>query len=145
VISNPADQLGSLRGALGGLIAVLALIALTGLLTSSRVGIRDHQRDVQVLRAMGLTPAQVKTAVVVRMTVLALVAAAFGAALGRAVSSDLISAMSRTYGLGAGLGRPAPVGTVLAATGLAVATAAVAGILAARTQEQIPAAVVLGP
>lgn len=145
VVSNPADQLGTLRAALGGLIAVLALIALTGLLTSSRVGIRDHQRDVQVLRAMGLTPAQVKTAVVVRMTVLALAAAALGAAVGRAVSSDLISAMSRTYGLGAGLGRPAPLGTVLAATALAVATAAVAGVLSARTQNRIPAAVVLGP
>jgi putative ABC transport system permease protein len=145
VVSNPADQLGILRAALGGLIAVLALIALTGFLTSSRVGIRDHQRDVQVLRAMGLTPAQVKTAVVVRMTVLALAAAVLGAAVGRAVSSDLISAMSQSYGLGTGLGRPAPVGTVLAATALAVATAAVAGALSSRTQRQIPAAVVLGP
>ena len=62
-----------------------------------------------------------------------------------AISSDLISAMSETYGLGAGLGRPAPVGTVIAATALAVATAAVAGVLSARTQQQIPAAVVLGP
>jgi putative ABC transport system permease protein len=145
VVSNPADQLGSLRAALGGLIAVLALIALTGFLTSSRVGLRDHQRDVQVLRAMGLTPAQVKAAVVVRMTVLALAAAALGAAVGRAVSSDLISAMSETYGLGAGLGRPAPIGTVLIATALAVATAAVAGVLSARAQHHIPAAVVLGP
>jgi putative ABC transport system permease protein len=145
VVSNPADQLGILRAALGGLIAVLALIALTGFLTSSRVGIRDHQRDVQVLRAMGLTPAQVKTAVVVRMTVLALAAAVLGAAVGRAVSSDLISAISESYGLGAGLGRPAPLGTVLAATALAVATAAVAGVLSGRKRQQIPAAVVLGP
>jgi putative ABC transport system permease protein len=145
VVSNPADQLGSLRAALGGLIAVLALIALTGLLTSSRVGIRDHQRDVQVLRAMGLTPAQVKTAVVARMTVLALAAAVLGAAVGRAVSSDLISGMSETYGLGAGLGRPAPVGAVVAATALAVATAAAAGVVSAWRQQLIPAAVVLGP
>ncbi len=145
VVTNPADQLGDLRAALGGLIGVLALIALTGLLTSSRVGIRDHLRDVQVLRSMGLTPAQVKTAVVVRMTVLALAAAVIGVTVGRAVSTGLISAMSETYGLGAGLGRPAPAGSVLAATALAVATAAIAGLLSARTQQRVPAAVVLGP
>ena len=145
VVANPADQLGILRAALGGLIAVLALLALTGLVTSSRVGIRDHQRDVQVLRAMGLTPAQVKTAVVVRMTVLALAAAPIGAVMGRAVSSELISAMSETFGLGAGFGRPAPDGAVLAATAVAVTTAALAGVLSARTRHQLPAAVILGP
>ncbi len=145
VVTNPADQLGIVHAALAALIAVLALIAITGLLTASRVGIRDHQRDVQVLRAMGLTPVQVKTAVVVRTTVLALVAATVGAAIGRAASSSLITAVSKVYGLGAGLGRPASPGTVAAAIVLAVAGAALAGALTTRATDRIPAAVVLGP
>jgi putative ABC transport system permease protein len=145
LVSNPGDELGVLRGALGALIVVLALIALTSLLTASRVGIRDHQRDVQVLRAMGLTPGQVNTAVVVRTTVLALVAVTLGAVAGRAVSSYLISAVSQAYGLGAGLGRAAPAGAVAAAIAVAVTAAAVAAALSARTDNRIPAAVVLGP
>jgi putative ABC transport system permease protein len=145
LVTNPGGQPGVLRAALAGLIAVLALIALTSLLTASRVGIRDHQRDVQVLRAMGLTPAQVKTAVVVRTTVLALVGATIGAAAGRAVSTHLISAVSQGYGLGAGLGRSAPAGIVVAAVALVVIAAAVVSALSGRTQNTIPAAVVLGP
>jgi putative ABC transport system permease protein len=145
VVTNPADQLGIVHAALAALIAVLALIAITGLLTASRVGIRDHQRDVQVLRAMGLTPVQVKTAVVVRTTVLALVAATVGAAIGRAASSSLITAVSKVYGLGAGLGRSASPGTVAAAIALAVAGAALAGALTTRATDRIPAAVALGP
>jgi hypothetical protein len=94
---------------------------------------------------MGLTPLQIKTAVVVRTSVLALVAATFGAAAGRVVSSHLISAMSQSYGLGAGLGRSAQTGTVVIAITLAVATAAVAGALSTRGQNRIPATVVLGP
>jgi putative ABC transport system permease protein len=145
LVTNPADQLGIVHAALAALIVVLALIALTSLLTASRVGIRDHQRDVRVLRAMGLTPAQVNTAVVIRTTVLALVAAAVGAAVGRVSSSSLISAVSRVYGLGAGLGKPAPAGAVAIAIALAVAVAALAGALTTRTRDRVPAAVVLGP
>ena len=145
LVSDPGDQLGVLRGALGALIGVLALIALTSLLTALRVGIRDHQRDVQVLRAMGLTPGQIKTAVVVRTTVLAFVAVTFGALAGRFGSSYLIGAVSQAYGLGAGLGRAAPPYAVAVTVAVAVIAAAAAGALSVRTGNRIPAAVVLGP
>jgi putative ABC transport system permease protein len=144
-VTDPADQLGIVRAALAALIVVLALIALTSLLTASRVGIRDHQRDVQVLRAMGLTPGQVKTAVVIRTTVLAVVAVTIGVIGGRVISSALISAVSQVYGLGAGLGTPAPASALAAAIALAVGGAALAGALTTRDQDRVPAAVVLGP
>jgi putative ABC transport system permease protein len=144
-VTDPADQLGIVRTALAALIVVLALIALTSLLTASRVGIRDHQRDVQVLRAMGLTPGQVKTAVVIRTTVLAVVAVTIGVVGGRIVSSALISAVSQVYGLGAGLGTPASASALAAAIALAVGGAALAGALTTRDQDRVPAAVVLGP
>ncbi len=145
LVTNPADQFGIVHAALAALIVILALIALTSLLTASRVGIRDHQRDVRVLRAMGLTPGQLKTAAVVRTTVLALVAVTFGAAVGQAVSSFLINALSDAYGLGAGLGRSAPLGTVIGAIGLAATAAAVAGALNATAQDRIEATLVIGP
>jgi putative ABC transport system permease protein len=144
-VTDPADQLGIVRAALAALIVVLALIALTSLLTASRVGIRDHQRDVQVLRAMGLTPGQVKTAVVVRTTVLAVVAVTIGVASGRIISSALISTVSQVYGLGAGLGMPASATALGAAIALAVGGAAAVGALTTRDQDRVPAAVVLGP
>ncbi len=140
LVADPADQLGIMRGALAALIVVLTLIALTSLLTASRLGSRDQQRDVRVLHAMGLTPVQVRTAVVVRTTVLALVAVTLGVAAGRASSSSLISAVSRLYGLGAGLGRPPSAGTIAAVIVAAVAAAATAAALTTRTAGRAPAA-----
>ena len=145
VVSNPADQLGIVQAALGALIAVLALIGLTSLLTASLLSQRDHQRDVSVLRAMGLTPLQVRIALMMRTTVLALVAVAVGTAVGRLVSTTLISAVSKIYGLGAGIGRPPSAGTLAAAIALAIGAAALAGILPYRPADRLPAVAVLGP
>ena len=75
---NPAASLGIVRPMLAGLFVVLALIALTSLLTASAVGLRDHLRDVGALRAMGMTPRQVMSSLVTRTTVLALVGTAVG-------------------------------------------------------------------
>jgi putative ABC transport system permease protein len=144
-VSDPAGQLGIVQAALAALIIVLALIALTSLLTASRVGLRDQQRDVRVLRAMGLTPAQVKGAVVVRTTVLALTGGTIGVIAGRAVSGVLISAVSQAYGLGAGLGTPTPAGTAAAAIAIAVSGAALTGALSSRAADRPPATILPGP
>jgi putative ABC transport system permease protein len=145
LVTDPADQLGIVHAALAGLIVVLTLTGLTSLLTASRVGSRDHQRDVRVLRAMGLTPVQVRAAVVVRTTVLALVAVTLGSVAGLAACSALISAVSRLYGLGAGLARLPSAVTVIAAITAVVAAAALAGLSTTRAADRDPAAVVLGP
>jgi len=144
-VANPADQLGIVHVALGGLIAVLALIGLTSLLTASLLGRRDHQRDVSVLRAMGLTPLQVRLSLMMRTTVLALVAVAVGTAVGRLASTRLISAVSEVYGLGAGIGRPPAPGTLAVAVVLAIGAAAVASMLPAQPAGRLPAVAVLGP
>ncbi len=132
VVPDPADQLGILHVALACLIGVLALIGLTSLLTASLLSQRDHQRDLSVLRAMGMTPLQVRFALMMRTTVLALVAVAAGVAAGRLVSTTLISAVSKAYGLGAGIGRPPAVGTLAAVVVLAIGAAALASILPSR-------------
>jgi putative ABC transport system permease protein len=145
LVTNPADQLGIVHAALAALIVVLTLTGLTSLLTASRVGSRDHQRDVRVLRAMGLTPVQVRAAVVVRTSVLALVAVTLGSAAGLAACSALISTVSRLYGLGSGLARLPSAVTVLAAITAVVAAAALTGLSTTRAADRDPAVVVLGP
>jgi putative ABC transport system permease protein len=145
VVPNPADQLGIVRAALVALILVLAVIALTSLLTASLLGYRDHERDVGVLRVMGLTPLQVRSALMTRTTVLALTAVVVGAVAGRMVSTSLVSAVSRLYGLGSGIGRPPSYTTLTAAIGLAIVAAAVAGLLPTRPLGRLPRVAVLGP
>jgi putative ABC transport system permease protein len=144
-VPDPADQLGIVRGAVAALIAVLAVIGLTSLLTTSLLGYRDQLRDVSVLRAMGLTPLQVRAALMTRTTVLALIAVGIGTIVGRVFSVPLISAVSRLYGLGAGIGSPPSAWALAAAVALAVGAAAVTGILPFRTPGRLPAVTILGP
>jgi putative ABC transport system permease protein len=139
---NPAGQLGIVPVMLAGLLVVLALIGLTNLITASAVGLRDHLRDVAVLRAMGLTPLQVTASLVTRTSVLALTAVSGGAAAGLALSTRLINFGGQVYGIGAGLASP-PSATALAVAVLtAVAgTAAASLVLAGRAARQpVPAA-----
>jgi putative ABC transport system permease protein len=143
-VANPADQLGVVRVMIAGVILVLALIGLTNLITASLVGLRDHLRDVRVLHAMGLTPAQVLMSLVARTSVLALVAVAIGVPLGLAACTGLINLAARLYGLGAGIGR-LPGGLTLAvALTLAVVTAALTAAVPARRYAHVPTAAVLG-
>jgi putative ABC transport system permease protein len=143
VTSNPADQLGIVRAMLTGLIVILGLIGLTSLLTASAVGLRDHLRDVGVLRAMGLTPAQLMTTLVTSTTVLALTGVAAGTAAGAALAGRLINVGAQAYGIGAGIGRPPSVAGITVAVAIAVAAASGTAILPARRAVRARLATVL--
>jgi putative ABC transport system permease protein len=143
--ASPAGQLDVVRFMIAGLIAVLAVIGLTNLFTASLVGIRDHVRDVGVLRAMGLTPWQVRTSLLTRTSVLALVAAAIGSLAGLLVCGRLINLGAQAYGIGAGIGRPPSAAAVLAAALLAVLGSSLTAIIPARRAARLPAASALGP
>jgi putative ABC transport system permease protein len=142
-IRQPAWSPPRVRAA--DLLAVLALIGLTRLLTASLLGQRDHARDVSVLRAMGLTPLQIRTALMMRTTVLALVAVVLGAGLGRLASDSLVNSASRLYGLGAGIGKPPSAAALAAAVVVVIGSAALAGIVPVRPGSRVPAVRVLGP
>jgi putative ABC transport system permease protein len=142
---NPADQLGSVRVMLAGLLVVLALIGLTNLVTASAVGLRDHLQDVGVLRAIGLTPVQVMASLVTRTSVLALLAASCGASAGLALSSRLVSLGGQAYGIGAGLGSPPSLTAILTAIGVAVAAAAATAVIPARQAARLPVPAALKP
>jgi putative ABC transport system permease protein len=143
-VANPADQLGVVRVLIAGLIVVLALIGLTNLMTASVVGLRDHLRDVRVLRAMGLTPLQVLASLVARTSVLALVAVTIGVSLGLAACTGLINLAARIYGLGVGIGRPPGGLTLAVAITSAVVIAGLTAIVPARRYAHVPTAAVLG-
>lgn len=102
---NPAQRLVVVRVAILGLLVVLTLIGAANLLTAASVGLRDHMRDIVVLRAMGLTPRQVTTTLVAGTSVLALTAVVAGIGGGLAMSTRLIDLQGRTSGVGAGIGR----------------------------------------
>jgi putative ABC transport system permease protein len=143
--TDPANQLGVVRMMLTGLLVVLGLIGLTCVLTASAVGLRDHLRDVGVLRAMGMTQLQVTASLVTSTTVLALIAVAAGTIGGLMLSSRLINLGAQAYGIGAGIGRP-PSAVALAVTvTVAVVATAAAAILPASRAARVPVAAVLRP
>jgi putative ABC transport system permease protein len=144
-VTDPASQLGAVRMMLVGLIAVLALIGLTSLFTASAVGLRDQLRDVGALRAMGLTPLQVMTALVTSTSVLALIAVAAGAAAGLSLSSRLINLAARAYGIGAGIGRPPTAAAMVVAIAAAVAVSGLTATIPARRIARMTVAAALGP
>jgi putative ABC transport system permease protein len=144
-VADPADQLGVVRLMLTALLVVLGLIGLTCVLTASAVGLRDHLRDVGVLRAMGMTQLQVTTSLVTSTTVLALIAVAAGTVAGLAGCQRLINLGAQAYGIGAGIGRPPSAAALAVTVTIAVLATAAAAILPASRAARVPVAVVLRP
>jgi putative ABC transport system permease protein len=126
-VANPADSLSVVRVAVIALVMILALIGLANLSTAANIGLRDHLRDIGVLRAIGLTPRQVTATMVIGTGVLALIAVVMGTGVGLAVSSRLIDLQGRDSGIGAGIARSPSLLTLtasaLAACLIAMATA----------------------
>ncbi|MET9324720.1 FtsX-like permease family protein [Streptomyces sp. NPDC003038] len=124
---NPADRLEPARGVIASLIAVLALIGLTELLTLIGTGVRDRGRDLLALKAIGLTPRQIGAVMVTAAGLTALVSALAGTAVGALSGSWLVDVQGASSGIGAGIARlPALpvlltviVGAVLGAVGAA--------------------------
>lgn len=143
VIQNPASRLGIVRWVIAGLILVLALIGLANLVTATAVGLRDHLRDVAVLKAIGLTPRQVTATLVTSMSLLALIAVLVGTALGLAVSGVLINLQGRASGIGAGLAAPPSAMMILATIAAAIAGSVATALLLARRTARIEVAAAL--
>ncbi|GGW85395.1 ABC transporter permease [Streptomyces lomondensis] len=133
-VTNPADGLSPLRAVVAGLIAVLALIGLIELLTAIGGTVRESERDLLALKAIGLSPRQI-TAITVTATGLTALAAVLAAsALGLSLAHWLIDAQGRSSGIGAGIaqGPSAPLMLLLGAAAVLCA-AALAAVPAARS------------
>ncbi|RPK32971.1 FtsX-like permease family protein [Streptomyces sp. ADI93-02] len=101
--ANPADRLEQARAVIAALIAVLAVIGLTELLTLIGIGVRDRGRDLLALKAIGLTPRQIGSVIVIGAGLTALVSAIAGTAVGGLTGVWLVDAQGRSSGIGAGI------------------------------------------
>lgn len=124
-VINPADGLSPLRGVVVGLIVVLALIGLIDLLTVIGGTVREGERDLLALKAIGLSPRQITAITVTATGCTALASAVAGTAVGVPLAHWLIDAQGRSSGIGAGIAvGPSPL--LLAAFGAAAVLGAVA-------------------
>ncbi|MBN0044034.1 FtsX-like permease family protein [Streptomyces actuosus] len=132
-VTNPADGLSPLRGVVVGLIAVLALIGLIELLTVIGGAVREGERDVLALKAIGLSPRQITAITVTATACTALAAVLAATALGTPVAHWLIDAQGRSSGIGAGIAAgPSPLLLVVFGTAAVLGAAALAALPAAR-------------
>ncbi|MBB1260989.1 FtsX-like permease family protein [Streptomyces alkaliterrae] len=129
-----------MRGVLAGLAAVLALIGLTELLTTISAGVRDRERDLLALKAIGLTPRQISGVIVTATGLTALAAALTGTLLGTLVGRWLINEHGRASGIGAGIAQSPSTAVLLLLIAGATAGAVAASLLpAARAARRRPA------
>ncbi|KUN38773.1 peptide ABC transporter permease [Streptomyces longwoodensis] len=132
-VPNPADGLSALRGVVVGLIAVLALIGLIELLTAIGGTVREGERDLLALKAIGLSPRQITAITVTAMGGTTLVAVLAALALGLPLAHWIIDAQGRSSGIGAGIAQgPSPALVVLLAGSAVLGATALAAVPAAR-------------
>ncbi|MEU6365879.1 FtsX-like permease family protein [Streptomyces sp. NPDC046931] len=132
-VANPADGLSPLRGVVAGLIAVLALIGIVELLTAIGGTVREGERDLLALKAIGLSPRQITGITVMATVCTALAAVCVGTALGIPLAHWLINAQGRYSGIGAGLAQiPSPVLLILFGAAAVLGAAALAALPASR-------------
>ncbi|MFC7216947.1 FtsX-like permease family protein [Streptomyces polyrhachis] len=139
-VTNPADGLSPLQGVLTGLVAVLALIALVELLTAIGGTLRESERDLLALKAIGMSPRQIAAVTVTATACTALTAALAATALGLPLARWLIDTHGTASGIGAGIARaPSPYAlTAILATAI-LASAALAAYPATRAAHHRPA------
>ncbi|AWK09123.1 peptide ABC transporter permease [Streptomyces spongiicola] len=132
-VTSPADRLSTMRGVVAGLIAVLALIGLTELSTAIGGSVRDGERDLLALKAIGLSPRQITAVTVTAVGCTALAAAVAGAGLGVPLARWLIDTEGRSSGIGAGIAQaPSALHLVLLAAAAVLGAIALAALPAAR-------------
>ncbi|MFC9287483.1 FtsX-like permease family protein [Streptomyces sp. NPDC057052] len=132
-VTNPADGLSPLRGVFVGLIAVLALIGLIELLTTIGGTVREGERDLLALKAVGLSPRQITAITVTATGCTALAAVLVGTALGTPLAHWLIDAQGRSNGIGAGIAHgPSPVLLLLLGAAAVLGATALAAVPATR-------------
>lgn len=125
VVANPADGLPPLRAVVVGLLGVLALIGLVDLLTAIGGSVREGERDLLALKAIGLSPRQITAITVTATGCTALAAVVVATVVGIPLAHWLIDAQGRSSGIGAGIAHgPSPV--MLSAFGAAAVLGALA-------------------
>ncbi|MEV6958430.1 FtsX-like permease family protein [Streptomyces sp. NPDC051207] len=132
-VPNPADGLSPLRGVVVGVIGVLALIGLIELLTAIGGTVRESERDLLALKAIGLSPRQITAITVTATGCTAFLAVLVATALGLPLAHWLIDYQGSTSGIGAGIAQfPSPALLLLFGAAAVLGAVALAAVPAAR-------------
>jgi putative ABC transport system permease protein len=81
-IDDDASDAGRLRPIIYGLDAVLLFTASANLLAAVMLGVRERRRDVSLLKAVGLTPAEIRRGFLAGQATVAVAATAVGIPIG---------------------------------------------------------------
>lgn len=132
------DTRREFRGVLYSLNGVLLAIAAVNLLATLLLTVRERQRDVGIMKSIGMTPIQVVSAFVMGSVVFALVAAAIGIPAGTFLTGALFDLVGRqegwTKGIGEGPGTVWLPVIVLLAVAVAVIGSALPALQAGRSR-----------
>jgi putative ABC transport system permease protein len=127
-IGDLAGQLTGLVNAIYALLALSIIIAMIGIANTLSLSIHERTRELGLLRAVGMTRAQVRSAVRWEAVVIAVLGTLVGLALGMIVSRALVQSLE-----GFGLTRFAvPVGTLVVQVVIAALLAVLASIRPSR-------------
>jgi putative ABC transport system permease protein len=83
-----------LNGVIAGLALILTVIAIAGVFNTVILSTREKVRDIAILKALGMAPAQVVSMVVVSVALLGLVAGVFGIPVGLLLHAQVLIFMA---------------------------------------------------
>jgi putative ABC transport system permease protein len=120
------ESRSEVRGVLYSLNGVLLAIAAVNLLATLLLTVRERQRDVGIMKSIGMTPVQVISAFVMGSVLFAVVASAVGIPTGTFLTGVLFDLVARDEGWPGGIGQTPGAG-LLALTALIAGAVAVIG------------------
>ncbi|MBI2703688.1 MAG: FtsX-like permease family protein [Actinobacteria bacterium] len=128
-----SSLLDTVLAAIGGLVALAAAVAVIGIANTLALSVHERRREIGVLRAVGMTRPQVRSAVRFESLLLAAQGALTGLALGAGSGWALVGALT-IQGSSLAFAAPWPLltGTLIAAALAALVAAQLPAVAAAR-------------
>jgi putative ABC transport system permease protein len=130
-VDSVQENRKEIRAIVFPLNGVLLAVAVVSLLTSLLFTVRERQRDIGILKSIGLTPVQVVSAFVMGSTMFALLAAVIGLPAGVFLTNILLDFAAQRDGLPTGIAQTPSIGWLLLVVPVAVAVTVIGSALPA--------------
>lgn len=130
-VDSVQENRREIRAIVFPLNGVLLAVAAVSLLTSLLFTVRERQRDIGILKSIGLTPVQVVSAFVMGSTMFALLAAVIGLPAGVFLTNVLLDFAAQRDGLPTGIAQTPSIGWLLLVVPVAVAVTVIGSALPA--------------
>ena len=92
--------MGELAGSISALLTVAVLVAVVGIANTMSLSVSERSREHALLRALGLTRAQLRRTLLQEAVLIALTAAGIGALLGAVYGTLSVSLLLKGHGVG---------------------------------------------